>query len=131
VQEKVARLLGRHYRLHPLVPIEGVPNAETNAVVLRANEIWLLAVHEMYSLCRSKNLPAVFRYLRKNWYRSRKWCLRALSSGSNSKNERPCLWKLIGRFECDFLDKCAALLIGSLLSVTFKVSFRTHIINTT
>jgi hypothetical protein len=69
VQNKVIRLVGRHYHLHPLVPIEGIPNAEANAVVLGANEIWLLAVHEMYCLCRSENLPAVFRYLWKNWYR--------------------------------------------------------------
>jgi hypothetical protein len=62
-QLEIVRFVSRHFHLHPLVPIEGMPNSGINAMVLNADDIWILSVWEVYKLCRRENLPGAFRYL--------------------------------------------------------------------
>lgn len=65
-----------HYHYHPLLPIR-IQDEHLN---LDRLQIWAKCTKEMYTFCKDKNLPAVFRYLWTNWYCEDKWGWWALSS---------------------------------------------------
>jgi hypothetical protein len=98
----------------------------------------MLVVGEVYRLCREKNLPGVFRYLWKNWYRLKQWKLWALS---NFESEIPkgrttmlveAHWKVL---KGDYLYNFVAPRLDFLLFVIFElfipsqISRRSHLLD--
>ncbi|KAI9142304.1 hypothetical protein BKA69DRAFT_1037909, partial [Paraphysoderma sedebokerense] len=73
---EVCDMIKMHYHRHPLVP--------TNNRTLSSEQIWTSSVKELYNFCFRQNLPDLFRYLWKNWYRPERWRWWARSSNAQA-----------------------------------------------
>jgi hypothetical protein len=74
LRDRVIDLIRKHFNMHPKIPINAAGQ------FLTADEIRIIAVHEIYDFCTANKLVLLWTYLWSAWYKMTRWVLWARST---------------------------------------------------